>query len=88
MESKGQIHHADNATILASCKIHLLLPLFLEILENIVKTRITVSTVLDKNAADKNFRRTKLPKIGLGAENFVRRKLLSAENFVRRIFVR
>ena len=48
----------------------------------------TVSTVLDKNSADKNFRRTKLPKIGLGAENFVRRKFLSAENFVRRIFVR
>ena len=32
-------------------------------------------------------RRTKLPKIWLGAENFVRRKILSAENFVRRIFL-
>jgi hypothetical protein len=32
-------------------------------------------------------RRTKLPKIGLGAENFVRRKFLSAENFVRRNFL-
>ena len=30
------------------------------------------------------FRRTKLPKIRLAAENFVRRKVLSAENFVRR----
>ena len=29
-------------------------------------------------------RRTKVPKIWLGAENFVRRKYLSAENFVRR----
>ena len=30
------------------------------------------------------FRRTKLQKIWLAAENFVRRKFLSAENFVRR----
>ena len=30
------------------------------------------------------FRRTKLPKIRLDAENFVHRKVLSAENFVRR----
>ena len=30
------------------------------------------------------FRRTKLPKIRLAAENFVRRKVLSTENFVRR----
>ena len=33
------------------------------------------------------FRRTKLPKFRVGAENFVRRKVLSAENFVRRNFV-
>ena len=30
------------------------------------------------------FRRTKVPKIWIRAENFVRRKILSAENFVRR----
>ena len=60
----------------------------MEILENIVKTRIMGRIILDKNSADKNFGRTKLPKIGPGAENFVRRKFLSAENFVRRIFVR
>ena len=32
------------------------------------------------------FRRTKLPKIWLAAENFVRRKFLSAENFVSELF--
>ena len=32
----------------------------------------------------KKFGRTKLPKFRLGAENFVRRKILSAEDFVRR----
>ena len=30
------------------------------------------------------FRRTKVPKIWLCAENFVRQKILSAQNFVRR----
>ena len=53
----------------------------------LLKHELCISTVLDKNSADKNFRRTKLPKFRAGAENFVRRKILSAENFVRRIFV-
>ena len=43
-----------------------------------------VSKVWDKNSADKNIRRTKVPKFRVSAENFVRRKFLSAENFVRR----
>ena len=30
------------------------------------------------------FRRTKVPKIWLAAENFVRKKILSAKNFIRR----
>ena len=45
---------------------------------------IYIYTLSDKNSADKNFRRTKVPKFRVGAENFVRRKVLSAENFVRR----
>ena len=61
---------------------------FLDIFENIVKHELCVNMLLDKNSADKNFRRTKLPKFRVGAESFVRRIILSAENFVRRIFVR
>ena len=54
---------------------------YLDILENIIKTRITRKHSFI-------FRRTKLPKFRVGAENFVRRNILSAEFFVRRIFVR
>ena len=52
--------------------------------EKMLKDRITFKEEMDKISADKIFRRTKVPKIWLAAENFVRRKILSAENFVRR----
>ena len=56
--------------------------------EKMIEKRTTVSKIQNKSLADKRFRRTKLPKFAIGAENFVRRKILSAENFVRRNFVR
>ena len=81
--SKGQIDYADIEKIIASCKIHSIIASF---------SRNPRKHYKNSNHGKHSFwtkiRRTKLPKIGLGAENFVRRKFLSAENFVRRIFVR
>ena len=52
--------------------------------ENKLNDRITFKEEKGKISADKIFRRTKVPKIWLAAENFVRRKFLSAENFISR----
>ena len=58
--------------------------LFMDISENFVKTRIVHKHSFGQKFGGQIFRRTKLPKFRVGAENFVRRKILSAENFVRR----
>ena len=49
---------------------------------------IFILNCVGNNKTDEKIRWTKLPKIPLGAENFVRRKILSAGNFVRQNFVR
>ena len=57
-------------------------------LEKMIEKRITVKQSSKQKFGGQTFSADKTAEISTGAENFVRRKILSAGNFVRRNFVR